>query len=291
MAGGGSSIALLARVRDKWELVEGLVESLGGVVDEAWILDDASTEPAPEGLGSGLPLHILRAETWSWSAGAFGEGRQRDRLLQEVKRSSSCRWALQLDADERISDPALLRSLAARPGVDGYVFPLVDFYITADDAAAADARHPERVRTTFGIETRWTLCLYRLRPELYISRGDVREPQGLRCDRVERRCLPLVEHFGKAVSVEECERKVEFYVRHYPAYRSKWEERRGRAVHEGVSDFGSPLLARGEVAYDPRRAPEIHAYACERGWRPAVKRLVLGRLGPLTNRERVARVR
>lgn len=293
MTSARQSIALLVRIRNEWELLRGLVESLAGVIDEVWVFDDHSDVPMPRDLMAGLPLTVLRAREWSLASdtGPVAEGRQRDRLLQEAKRASRCAWALQLDADERLSDPAALRQLAASAETDGWVLPLVDFYITPADAALSDARHPERVRSLFGPETRWTLAMFRLLPPLYVSRGDVREPQGLAASRVRRAPAPVIEHFGKSISVEEWERKVDHYVDRYPAYRDKWEARRGRAVHDGVSDFGAPLLRRGGATYDPDTAEVVYAYPCERGWKPALKSVLFGRLGALTNTLPVDRVR
>jgi hypothetical protein len=274
-------IALAVRVRDEWSLVRGLLESVRGICDEAWVMDDASEVQPPASLrGVVERTTIVRSTHWSGRGGALGEGLQRDHLLQLIKRRSRCPWVLQLDADERLSDPAALVDLIRTPEVDAWALPLVDYYITPKDAERSDDVQPGRVREWFGIETRWTLALFRAIPTVFVSRGDVREPQGFHPSRVQEAPSPLIEHYGKSVSVSEWERKVDFYVQHYPQYREKWLARRGAAVHDGLSDFATQLVRRGDAAFDPRTAPVIHRYRAQTGPRLVAKRFVYGLLSP-----------
>ncbi|MGD0247563.1 MAG: hypothetical protein ABSB75_00775 [Candidatus Limnocylindrales bacterium] len=187
---------------------------------------------------------------------------------------------LQLDADERLDEPHAARELTHSETVDAWLLPLIDYYITPEDQLNDDFVQPGNVRQWYGPEVRWTLCLFRLMSSLYLSRGVVREPQGFASQRVAPSTTPTVEHYGKAVSILEWERKVDFYVSQYPAYRDKWMARRGAAVHDGVSDFGRPLVHRGEKSFDVRAAPRIYTYVVERGPRAIVKRLLYGKLGP-----------
>ncbi len=274
-------IALAIRVRNEWQLVRGLLEQLRPILDEAWVLDDASDVPVGPQLDGIVPRLIhVRALQWSGSGGKLGEGLQRDYLLQRIKRESRCDWVLQLDADERIPNVDALARLATTADVDGWVLPLVDFYITPGDAEFVNPRDPSMVREWFGVETRWTMALFRPRRPVYVSRGDVREPQGLRVRRVRESGQCVIEHFGKAISVAEWERKVDFYSQHYPEYREKWLARRGAAVHNGVSDFGSALQRRGDPSFDPTRAPVIHRYRARNDVRSRAKQLVYGVVGP-----------
>jgi hypothetical protein len=283
-----SKIALAVRVRNEWALLRGLLTNVASTCDEAWILDDASSEPCPSGLGELVErLTVLRAPRWSGLEKGYREGLQRDFLIQAIKRRSECQWVLQLDADERLAEPSALLPLVRVPDATAWLLPLVDFYITPLDAEFVDGVAPEAVRDWFGVETRWTLALFRPLPTVYVSRGDVREPQGFAPSGVREATQPMIEHYGKAVSVGEWERKASFYAERYPAYRAKWLERRGKAVHDGESDFGTRLVHRSE-AFDPRAAPVVHRYAIEQGWRPTVKSIVLGRLGA-SRHGRVAR--
>ena len=76
------------------------------------------------------------------------------------------------------------------------------------------------------------------------------------------------------------ERKADFYIARYPAYRDKWLARKGAAVHDGVSDFGTALVHRGDPRYDPNTAPTIHEYEVDRGPRVWAKRMIYGLLAP-----------
>lgn len=277
-------IALAVRVRDEWDLVIGLLESLGETVSEAWILDDAGLSDPP--LAELVAVHpccrVFRASEWSGAGGDFGEGAQRDWLLQIMKRESACDWVLQLDADERIAAPMGLGDLTTVIERDAWILPLVDFYITPEDAHLAGGRHPESVRSWYGPEVRWTLSLFRLVPALYCSRGDVREPQGFARSRTAKAKL-VIEHYGKAVSIEEWDRKARFYVAHYPEYREKWQSRIGAAVHSYVSDFDAPLLRRGTGVLIPDGAPTLWSYVHESGLRTVAKRVVYGWFGRKVN--------
>lgn len=286
-----NGIALAIRVRDEWDLVHGLLLQLKDAVHEVWILDDASTTWPPSNITGfdGLPTYVFRAAMWSGEGGSFGEGAQRDKLLQMMKRDSRCEWVLQLDADERIANPAGLLALT-RQDKDAWVMPLVDYYITPGDADLVDRCSPQEVRHAFGPEVRWTLVLFRLQSWTFVSRGDVREPQGFRRARIGRSTI-VIEHYGKSISVEDWDRKARFYIEHYPAYREKWKDRLGKAVHESRSDFGHVLRHRGDLTYEPELAPVIHSYVPDVGIRTAVKALVLGLLGRVSNRTAVDRVR
>lgn len=55
--------------------------------------------------------------------------------------------------------------------------------------------------------------------------------------------LGYVRHYGKAISVEEWEKTCDYYGKHFPQYSEKWEKRKGKAVHNGVSDFGNKLIS------------------------------------------------
>lgn len=277
----GGGVALAVRTRDEWDLLQGLLESVQGFCEEAWILDDASSEEAPDKTCTALPrVVVIRAASWSIEAGAMGEGLQRDYLLQRIKRDSACEWVLQLDTDERLSDPALMQSLVAASDCDAWVLPLVDFYITTEDKDRPIDDAPNEVRNWFGIETRWTLCLYRLSKGLYVPRGDVREPQGFARSRVRRSNSPLVEHYGKAISFTEWERKADFYISSYPHYREKWIERKGKAIHDHVSDFGTPLVHRASGSFAAEQAPSIYSYAVSGGLRALARSYLYGRLAP-----------
>lgn len=275
-----SGIALAVRVRNEWDLLLGLLDSLRDTCDEAWILDDASETVAPREIYAALPrVVVLRAQEWSGEGGRLGEGLQRDFLLQRIRRGSRCGWVLQLDADERIARPDQLMELAVDADTDAWVLPLLDFYITPDDANATDRVEPGRVRKWFGPETRWTLCMFRPVRGIFVSRGVVREPQGFAPAKVRRTNGVIVEHYGKSVSVADWERKADFYIAQYPEYRAKWLERKGRAVHAYISDFGAPLLRRGD-AYSPDEAPSIYEYQACQGFSCTAKTLIYGRLAP-----------
>jgi hypothetical protein len=116
-----------------------------------------------------------------------------------------------------------------------------------------------------------------------VDKSDVRDPQGFDRSRVRFEPTPAIEHYGKAVSAEQWDEKCRFYAELFPAYSEKWLARMGKAVHEGVSDFGAPLAERGH-SYSPSVAPALYRSELQRGIQATVESLFYGRLGCALNR-------
>jgi hypothetical protein len=277
-------IVLSTRVRGEWSLLGGLLDHVAAICSEAWILDDCSQEPAPAYIASrDMPVHLFRAREWSLHGGTFGEGAQRDRLVHLIRESGRADWVLQLDCDERLCMTQDIQRVAELPDADAVVLPLVDYYITHEDSQDKDPAHPERVRSHYGPEVRWTLVLFRPMPRVYVDRGDARDPQGFDVSRVHYESTPVIEHYGKSVSVEQWEEKCRFYADLFPVYREKWLSRIGKAVHDDVSDFGGPLIRRGKP-FSASKMPSLYRYEAKRGMKASIKSLAYGRLGRFFNR-------
>lgn len=114
---------------------------------------------------------------------------------------------------------------------------LYDVHITLDDLhddpAAREWVDPKPRRIGF---------FFRVGPELSFSRPDQRIMNHMSGGSA---VSGKVKHFGKGWSVEQWERKCDYYEHEFghPAYGPKWRDRRGKAVKvDGLSDDGDPLV-------------------------------------------------
>lgn len=159
----------------------------------------------------------------------------RQRILEAAqKEAGPDDWFVYFDADEHLynfenyalfSDP-LVKAIACR---------LYDVYITPDDV---DKVYSER--QLVGPE-------YRTIPFFF------KNSTWLRYDSPDQRIVHLepgiqipihgsIKHYGKGFSVEQWEQTCDYYIKWWPKYAEKWRKRKGKAIHDGVSDFGNKLI-------------------------------------------------
>jgi len=156
-------------------------------------------------------------------------------------------WIFCFDSDER---PEIDLTGIDLTKYDGIRLRLFDFYITPEDVDLS-----WRERRWIGPEYRDILMMFR-----------AAAVKGF-CDRepalFENRILfsGFVKHYGKAISVEDWERKCTYYGEHLPEpYQTKWRNRKGKAVKRDFkSDFGLPLIKWEErIAKGIRLTGRIH---------------------------------
>jgi hypothetical protein len=147
-------------------------------------------------------------------------------------------WIVYFDADEILYWPQL--DFLFDKNIGAVACWLYDIYITPEDV---DKDYTER---------EWVGPEYRTIPFFF------RNSPALKYDKPDQRIVDLapgtnvamggiVKHYGKGFSVEEWERKCDYYIEHWPKYAEKWKKRKGKAVHDYVSDFGNPLIKFNDV--------------------------------------------
>jgi len=218
-------IAGITRVRNCEGYIVDTLKHFAQFCDQIYLYDDCSTDNTPT-LAYEFGAIVIRGKEWGKDR-QVEEYKTRQTILN-VARQDDPDWILYFDADERID-----WDWKGYEEYDAVRMKLYDFYITS-----ADKSKTYKDRQFIGPEYRRITMLYRNNPEYGYFYADQRE-----ASTPNARVLDAgsVKHYGKAISVEDFERKCEYYATHFPEpYRSKWANRKGKAIHTH-SDFGREL--------------------------------------------------
>ena len=127
----------------------------------------------------------------------------------------------------------------------GYSDDLIDsfvmscyFYITEEDKDLKYNGNLPSMRRWCGPEFRDIVSIFKNTPQLQFTRKHSRNPEVT--EYQIKKFSGYIRHYGKAVSVEDCERRCNFYIKRAPEYTPIWKSRLGKAVHT-ESDFHRPL--------------------------------------------------
>lgn len=218
------------KVRNEEEIIQDTLDHVGQWCEGIVVYDDVSTDATVE-MCWDHPAVVAVIEGDHWDPDRFAAERDcRQKALEKVMQYDPA-WLLCFDADERFVWPETDEWTQGF----GLKMRLFDFYITADDVDL-----PYTERRWMGPEYRDILMVYRPFRSMRFRHRDQREmtlPRGIRPE-----FGGSVKHYGKAISVEQWEETCEYYATHFPEpYKTKWEQRRGQAVHT-VSDYGRELI-------------------------------------------------
>lgn len=225
-------IAVITRIRNEEKIIQDFLDYYTPFCDGIYIYDDVSNDRTVEICKAHSHVRgIIEAKDWDLDR-QRAEWTTRQAVL-ELAQKDLPDWIIYVDADERI-DFSFLHEQHLKL-MDGIVMKLFDYYITAEDV---DLDYKER--KYLGPEYREILMMYKNKPGLKYEFADQREmalPKGSQI-----LYAGAVKHYGKAISVEEWESTCEYYSTHFPEpYKTKWEQRKGKAVHT-KSDFGADLI-------------------------------------------------
>lgn len=144
-------------------------------------------------------------------------------------------WFVYFDCDEHIYNFNQF-DLFNNKHVKAIACRLYDFYITPDDV---DKNYKKR--EMIGPEFRTIIFFFKNSPSLRYSQPDQRIvtlPPNVGN-------IPIhgdIKHYGKGFSVDQWEKTCDYYIKFWPKYSDKWRKRKGKAIHEDVSDFGNKLI-------------------------------------------------
>ena len=223
------SIVGITRVRNEALIIADTLRHYADRCDRLLVYDDCSTDATPE-IAADAGAVVIRGDEWRQDRRAE-ETRHRG-LLLDAARDMGATWVYCFDADER-----LVGELPPLVG-NGFTVRLFDGYLTADRQAPYTGGDLADLPRMWGPEYRDILTLFRVSASRYVGDGN-------RCPRTYgpiAESSALVQHYGKCLSVEHWEETCAYYSSPlWPErYRSKWEARKGKAIHER-SDFGRPL--------------------------------------------------
>jgi hypothetical protein len=162
------------------------------------------------------------------------EGTQRQKIFQEAFKNNPD-WIYYFDADEYAYFDGI--DLENRQ-IGAYRMRLFDFYITPEDS---DDHYLNR--KFIGPEFRDILTLFRPTAR---TRFGSRVPSGF---PGEIKNGGFIKHYGKAISIQQWEDTCDYYINHLfekqphnSTISEKWKNRKGKAIHHGISDYGRPLI-------------------------------------------------
>lgn len=226
----------LMKVRNEAHIIKDTLDNWANVCTEGiYIYDDVSTDNTVE-ICRAHPsvIDVIRGGFWD-PAREKAEWFNRQQVLIRAQQDSGPQdWFAYFDGDEHLFNFKDYE-LFANPHVKAIACRLYDFYITPEDIDT-----PYREREWIGPEYRTIPMFFRNSPYLRYEYPDQRivslEP-GIQ--------IPIhgdIKHYGKGFSVEHWEATCDYYIRFWPKYADKWRKRKGKAVHDGVSDFGNQLI-------------------------------------------------
>lgn len=223
----------ITRIRNEQEIIKDTLDHFsqfcnGGI----YVYDDASNDRTVE-ICKAHPNVKGILEAKFWNPNRFdAEYQTRQAVLQLALRDNPD-WIIYFDADERIE---IDLSKIDLDSCDAIWMKLFDFYITPEDIDK-----PYTERKWMGCEYRRIIMMFKNLPGICYHIPDQRivtlPPNAITIE------AGYVRHYGKAVSVKQWEETCEYYMNNFPEpYRTKWANRRGKAVHTDKSDFGLPLI-------------------------------------------------
>lgn len=227
----------LIRIRNEAEIINDTLNHMAEFCDEVYVYDDASTDNTVEICKAhSIVKGIVCGTSWDTNR-ERAEYENRQKVFLYARNNANLNgddWFIYMDADERIDFDFSLFKKDLHNNVDGIVMRLFDFYITEEDK---DKHYTER--QWLGPEYRDILFMFKNKNAIGYQIPDQRE-----CFLTPNSRIILsgyVKHYGKSISIQQWEDTCEYYATNFPKYADKWNNRRGKAIHD-KSDFGRNLI-------------------------------------------------
>ena len=227
-----ATLSVLSRIRNEQLIIEDTLDHFSQIVDGGILIyDDCSTDATLDKVMRHKRVYCVVANLFWRQNRQIEETQNRKILLEQANRQKSA-WILYLDADERIAGNVLQTIRSLPPTVDSVYVTLFDAYMTPNDKEPYNRKTQLlNFRAYFGPEYRTILMLWRNLPSIYYEGIDRREPAHNQNPVTMLRC----QHYGKSLSEEHWESTCDYYAEYFPEpYKSKWEMRRGKSVHNGI---------------------------------------------------------
>lgn len=236
----------LIRERNESLLLQDTLDHFIQLVDAIVVFDDASDDNSVA-IAKNHPgvIEVIENKSWRSVNRIWEEAANRKKLHDRAKKYNPD-WFFYCDADERFEGDIKNYLHNECPNeINSIRIPLFDAYITEyDKESYKKGMELYNFRNYFGPERRDILMIWRNRSGADFRRKDGREPQNI-INQLEITKF-YCQHYGKSLSVEHWEETCDYYINFFPKYRDKWQERKGKAIHE-KSDFDRPLYIWDDV--------------------------------------------
>ncbi len=210
-----------------------------------YVFDDASTDNTVEICKKHPAVKkVIGVKEWDGITElALIEMKQRQALVIEAQKDNPD-WFVYLDADERL----FYNFENLTDECEVVISRLFDFYITEEDKNRRYTGNIVLMRKWCGPEFRDIVAVFKNTQRVKFTRKHSRNPEVTAYDT--KLFSGYIRHYGKSISVEDWERRCDYYLNRAPEYKPIWSKRKGKAVHK-ESDFHRPL----------RTWKDVHEYA------------------------------
>lgn len=225
------NIVGITRIRNEEEIIKDTIEHYLQWCSKLYIYDDCSTDNTVL-ICKSFGDKVMVVEGKHWDTNRTRAEFQTRQFILEIAQIDNPDWILYFDADERIEWNFNKDKLI---NYDVVNMKLYDFYITEEDK-----NKNYKDRTWIGRE-------YRQIPMLFRNNGLSYTYPDQRIANYPANFRILMEgyvkHYGKAISIKQWEDTCDYYANYFPEpYKTKWNNRRGKAIHNNLSDFGTELI-------------------------------------------------
>ena len=238
-------ITLLSRIRNEELLLPSFLNHIDKFADEFFWYDDDSQDDSVKIIQSHPKTKKVLQNDFHSDDQALIQTAQRKLLLDYAKANSKNKFFIYIEPDERIFFDFKKLDEYDKKGVNAIYFRLVDGYLTPDnfkDYKRGDKL--ENLRKWFGIEMREIMFLFSRDADYDLKIPACRQPQ---IENEKKVVDGYVLHYGKCLSIKHWEYKVSYYQKSVPQLAEKWKKRKGKAIHSGVSDFGTELITKENI--------------------------------------------
>lgn len=237
---------IIGLIREKNEslILDDTLSELEKIVDGFILLDDNSDDNSIE-IAQKHPkcLAIIKNLKTATGDRSMEESIHRE-LLLELANSYNPKWIFYQDADERVENPSTVRKYITdntnNPLIEAISFSFFDAYMTTNDSKPYQDGPLFNFRKLFGPERRDIVMAWKPHSEItFMTKPDLRVPDNIDPTKIITKFY--VQHYGKAISIDQWEETCDYYIKHFPQYAKKWQARKGKGVHDDKSDFDRPL--------------------------------------------------
>ena len=238
-------ITSLLRIRNEELLLEDTLRSLSKFSDEVYIFSDASSDDSVKICEIFPKVKKVLQNHFHSENQSYVQTAQRKLLLDYAKADSKNKWFLSSDADDRFYFDWDKLDKYDKQKINMIYFRTVDAYLTPDDFK--DYKRGDKLedsRKWFGVETREIGLLFNREADYDLKIPACRQPQ---IENEKKIVAGHVLHYGKSIGIKHWNDKCLYYQKSVPQLAEKWKKRKGKAIHAGVSDFGTELITKKEI--------------------------------------------